>query len=89
MLARRSEEASRREPDDTAAPSQGEASPRAARTLDELFTQRAAAECGIGLVGFVCREKIRFGLCTGRWTDREARGRTACRLARAGLAPDQ
>ena len=70
--------------------SQAEASLGAARTIDQLFQQRVAAECDSGLLGFVCREKVRFGLCRDRWTPSEQPGMTACRvLARHGPARDQ
>ena len=70
--------------------SQAEASLGAARTIDQLFQQRVAAECESGLLGFVCREKVRFGLCRDRWTSNEQAGMTACRvLARQGPRRDQ
>jgi hypothetical protein len=68
---------------------QVEATLRGARTIDQLYRQRAAAECD-GPLGFVCRESIRFGLCRDKWSNAEVRGMTICRLlARAGPPPDQ
>jgi hypothetical protein len=62
---------------------------RGARTIDQLYQQRAAAECR-GPLGFVCRESIRFGLCRDKWSNREVRGMMICHvLARAGPTPEQ
>jgi hypothetical protein len=67
-----------------------ESSVGGARTIDELYEQRTATECGAGPIGFVCRESVRFGLCRDLWSSNAVRGKTVCRvLARAGPAPDQ
>ena len=56
-----------------------------ARTIDELFQQRAAVECRRGPIGFICREKIRMGLCDRKWSETAVRGMKTCHvLARAG-----
>jgi hypothetical protein len=69
---------------------QVESTLRGARTIDSLYQQRTAAECGSGPIGFVCRESVRFGLCRDKWSRNEVRGMTVCRvLAREGPQPDQ
>jgi hypothetical protein len=92
-VPRAADELTRAEP--ALSPAQGrtsvqvEATLRGARTIDQLYEQRAAAECD-GPFGFVCRESIRFGLCRDKWSNTEVRGMTICRvLARAGPPPDQ
>jgi hypothetical protein len=63
---------------------------RGARTIDQLYHQRAAAECGRGPLAFLCRENVRFGLCREHWSRNEVPGMAICRvLARQGPPPDQ
>ncbi|HEV7390593.1 MAG TPA: hypothetical protein VGO08_03040 [Burkholderiales bacterium] len=63
---------------------------RGARTVDQLYYQRAAAECGTGPLAFLCRENVRFGLCRDHWSRNEVPGMAICRvLARQGPPPDQ
>ena len=40
----------------------------AKQTLDQKFQARAA-RCGEGILGLFCREKIRFSLCSQRWSE--------------------
>lgn len=49
-----------------------------ARTLDQVFRDRGASECEDGLSGLICREKLRFKLCEGRWTTRPPPGQSIC-----------
>ncbi|MGZ5138184.1 MAG: hypothetical protein ACXWI6_06375 [Burkholderiales bacterium] len=63
---------------------------RGARTVDQLYYQRAAAECGRGPLAFLCREQVRFGLCRDHWSRNEVPGMAICRVfAREGPPPDQ
>jgi len=51
----------------------------AQRSIDETYNARTAATCEKGLLlGLVCREKIRFGLCDGKWTKTQVPGMTIC-----------
>jgi hypothetical protein len=53
---------------------------RAHRSIDEIYNERAAAECERGFLGLVCREKVRWSLCEGRWTPDEVPSMTVCRV---------
>lgn len=50
-----------------------------ARTLDETLNARVAAECAKGFSGLLCREKIRFSVCDGKWSESPPPGQTACK----------
>jgi len=47
-------------------------------TVDQVYAQRAGKECQAGLVGALCREKIRYQVCAGKWTRDEQAGITRC-----------
>jgi hypothetical protein len=64
--------------------SEVETSFRGARTIDELYLQRTAVECGRGPFGFVCRQRIKLGLCEGKWTEVRTPGVMTCYLAPRG-----
>ena len=64
--------------------SEVETSVRGARTIDELYLQRTAVECGRGPFGFVCRQRIKIGLCDGKWTEVRTPGVMTCYLAPRG-----
>ena len=51
---------------------------KAARSIDQAFKQRAAAECEEGLFGIICQEKIRHTLCDGRWSTTPVSGQKIC-----------
>jgi hypothetical protein len=57
---------------------------RGARTIDELYLQRTSVECGRGPFSFICRQRIRMGLCDGKWTEVRTLGVTTCYLAPRG-----
>ena len=54
---------------------------RAGGSIDQQYEQRAAAECPSGGGGFFCREKIRYQLCNGRWSENPPPGQVMCRKA--------
>ena len=49
------------------------------KTVDEVFNERLSAECSSGLGGLICREKLRFAVCDGRWSQSPPPGQTICR----------
>jgi hypothetical protein len=49
------------------------------RTIDDVLNARVAAECESGFSGLFCREKIRFSVCDGKWSENPPPGQTACR----------
>lgn len=51
------------------------------QTLDEQFKRRLAAECEQGFAGLFCREKLRFSICDGRWSENPAPGQSVCKGA--------
>lgn len=55
--------------------------PQSNKTLDEQFNQRASAECGSGFGGLICHEKLRFAMCTDKWSDNPAAGESICKSA--------
>lgn len=55
--------------------------PQAQKTLDEQFNERVSTECGSGLGGLVCHEKIRFAICADKWSENPAAGQSACKGA--------
>lgn len=52
----------------------------APRAIDELYRQRAAERCDEGLYGLLCRQRLRFELCEGKWTQDAHSGMEICRL---------
>ena len=51
------------------------------KTLDEQFNQRVSAECGSGIGGLICREKVRFSICSDKWSISPPVGEESCRKA--------
>ena len=49
-------------------------------TIDELYRQRAAKRCEEGLPGLICRQRLRFELCSDKWTQDTQSGMEICRL---------
>ncbi len=49
-------------------------------SVDEIYNERAAAECERGILGLVCREKVRWSLCEGKWTPDEVPSMTVCHV---------
>jgi hypothetical protein len=54
--------------------------PTAPSSIDELYRQRAAERCDEGLAGLLCRQRLRFELCKGKWTQEAPSGMEICRL---------
>lgn len=52
-----------------------------AKTVDEVFNERLAAECSSGLSGLVCREKLRYAVCGDRWSQTPPPGQSICKGA--------
>ncbi|SDO78532.1 hypothetical protein SAMN05216303_102349 [Rhodoferax sp. OV413] len=52
-----------------------------AKTIDEVFNERLAAECSSGLSGLVCREKLRYAVCGDRWSQTPPPGQSICKGA--------
>ena len=52
-----------------------------ARTLDEQFSSRVAAECAKDLTWVFCREKVRFSVCDGKWSENPPVGQLVCKGA--------
>ena len=52
-----------------------------AKTIDEVFSERLAAECSSGLSGLVCREKLRYAVCGDRWSQTPPPGQSICKGA--------
>lgn len=50
------------------------------KTVNEQFQERVAKECS-GLSWLICREKVRFSVCAGRWSEDPPPGQTICRGA--------
>ena len=50
-----------------------------ARSLDELFNERVAAECPSGFSGILCREKVRFSVCADKWSEAPPPGQSTCK----------
>jgi ribosomal protein L40E len=48
--------------------------------IDELYRQRTAERCDEGLYGLLCRQRLRFELCKGKWTQDAHSGMEICRL---------
>lgn len=48
------------------------------RSIDQLYEERAAAECAKGLSGLVCREILHNKLCSGRWSANPPAGQSRC-----------
>lgn len=69
------------------APVEREAALPAPRTIDQVYEQRAAVECRSGFAGFLCRERVRFNLCEGKWTGNEVPGMTLCRVVGHAAPP--
>lgn len=47
-------------------------------SIDQLYEQRAAAECAKGLTGLLCREILHNKLCSGRWSANPPPGQSRC-----------
>lgn len=47
-------------------------------SIDDVFAQRNRDECEKLAISFVCREKIRFQLCDGKWSEHPGAGEKAC-----------
>jgi hypothetical protein len=65
------------------APAEAEAPPPK-RSIDQIYSDRAAAECEKGFRGLMCRERIRLRLCDGKWTDDEVSGMRICFAPKSG-----
>lgn len=52
--------------------------PPESRTIDQLYEERAAAECAKGLSGLLCREALHIKLCNGRWSANPPPGQSRC-----------
>lgn len=50
-------------------------------TLDDEFRDRGNTECSSGIAGLLCREKLRFALCAGKWSEAPASGQATCKNA--------
>jgi hypothetical protein len=49
------------------------------RTIDEAYNQRINVECPQGFFpGLVCREKVRWQLCDGKWSQDIVSGQSIC-----------
>lgn len=55
--------------------------PVSLKTVDGTFNERVAAECESGLLWLVCREKIRYQVCSGKWSDQPETGASICKGA--------
>jgi hypothetical protein len=51
-------------------------------SLDAFYHQTAARDCAQGFTGVLCREKLKFRLCEGRWTDHRVIGQVVCHVAK-------
>ena len=49
------------------------------RSIDEQFSSRAAAECAKDFTWLICREKIRFSVCDGKWSENPPAGQSICK----------
>ena len=49
-------------------------------SIDGAFRRISVAECSAGFAGALCREKLRFKLCNGRWTEHHVPGQSACHV---------
>jgi hypothetical protein len=50
------------------------------KSVDDQFAE-SSKSCDPGFMGTVCREKARWKLCDGRWSETPTDGQTACRQA--------
>lgn len=65
--------------------------PRAARTakppsIDAQYDDAVRRECSGGALGILCREKIKWRVCNGRWNGGGIPGETRCRVEKDGAA---
>lgn len=50
------------------------------KTLDEAYRKRISTECPQGYIpGLVCREKVRWQLCEGKWSSDPVPGQITCK----------
>ena len=47
-------------------------------TLDERFAEQVRARCEKLAIPLICREKIRFEICNGRWSETPPAGEQVC-----------
>jgi hypothetical protein len=52
--------------------------PAARATLDRIYEARARAECERTILGFVCRERLRWRVCKDNWTPDKTGGMSVC-----------
>lgn len=62
----------------SAAPAATTSSQPENRSIDQLYEERAAAECAKGFSGLVCREILHNKLCNGRWSANPPAGQSRC-----------
>lgn len=48
-------------------------------TIDQQLDEQVAAQCPKGIPGLLCKEKLRFSLCSGKWSGNPPPGETACK----------
>jgi len=55
-------------------------------TADGIYSRRSKAECSPGWTGIVCREIVKFEICSGSggWSENPPAGRSICRRVEAG-----
>lgn len=58
--------------------------PLPSKKTDDTYNDRVAAECRKGVAGLICREKVRWSLCEGKWTDVKVPGNTICYVGAQG-----
>jgi hypothetical protein len=51
----------------------------AGKSVDDIYNERAAAECTPGFVGILCREKLRFSVCSDKWSETPPPGQSTCK----------
>jgi hypothetical protein len=51
-------------------------------SVDAFYHQTAARDCAKGFTGVLCREKLKFRLCEGRWSDHRVIGQMVCHVAK-------
>jgi hypothetical protein len=49
--------------------------------IDQIYNERATAECSRGALGLICRETLKLKLCDGKWTDAPPPGDSLCKQA--------
>jgi hypothetical protein len=49
------------------------------KSLDEQYNERVEAECSAGFTGILCREKVRFALCSDKWSETPPPGQSTCK----------